>query len=325
VNKRVAIVGSGVTGLTCAIALAENGYSPEIFATAPAENSTSGAAAAIWYPYEAKPLDLALVWGMITFGRLLPLAERSKTKKTGVSLLEFRFVSRKQNIQPDPWARAISYRRLRQAELLPAYKSGYAMRVPLIDTSRYLDYLRAQIPKRTLHYGVTFKRLEQVDDDFDLIVNCTGYHARRLVRDKQVVGHRGQIVIVRSLPAKRLTYAFVCVEKPLTYVIPRGNDCVLGGSNDKSTSAKVDPKITSRILDECSRVLQPILESEFEVIEPRAGLRPHRVRGVRLTTELLKDGRRVVHNYGHAGAGYSLSWGCAHKVAELVRLHLTFA
>jgi D-amino-acid oxidase len=39
---------------------------------------------------------------------------------------------------------------------------------------------------------------------------------------------------------------------------------------------------------------------------------------VRIDTELLADGRRVIHNYGHGGAGFSLSWGCAQKVWELV-------
>ena len=31
------------------------------------------------------------------------------------------------------------------------------------------------------------------------------------------------------------------------------------------------------------------------------------------------DGRHLVHNYGHSGAGVSLSWGCADRVLEIVR------
>ena len=30
------------------------------------------------------------------------------------------------------------------------------------------------------------------------------------------------------------------------------------------------------------------------------------------------DGRPVVHDYGHGGAGFILPWGCADEVVELV-------
>lgn len=319
-GAKVAVVGAGVTGLTCAIVLAENGYSPQIFAAEPAEKRTSGAAAAIWYPYEALPQESALAWGMITYGRLLPLSLDTET--TGVSLIEFRFFSKEETLLPDSWATALSFRYLERAELLPAYNSGYAMRVPLMDTSRYLPYLRTRLPQETLHYGIELERLEDVDQDFDLIVNCTGYQARSLVGDRDLVGHRGQIALVERLPAPGLPYAFVCTEKPLTYVIPRSEDCVVGGWNDESTIDVVDPNITESILAEGSRVLGTIAGDGLALIEPRVGLRPYRTTGVRVETELLRDGRRVVHNYGHAGAGFSLSWGCAHKVAEFVRLHL---
>jgi D-amino-acid oxidase len=38
---------------------------------------------------------------------------------------------------------------------------------------------------------------------------------------------------------------------------------------------------------------------------------------VRLEEERL-EGRRVIHNYGHGGAGVTLSWGCAEEVTALV-------
>ena len=33
---------------------------------------------------------------------------------------------------------------------------------------------------------------------------------------------------------------------------------------------------------------------------------------------LEREGR-IIHNYGHGGAGYTLSWGCAEAVAALAR------
>lgn len=144
-------------------------------------------------------------------------------------------------------------------------------------------------------------------------MNCTGIGARSLVRDTNLEPHRGQIPIV---PKLELPYAFVCDETPLTYVIPRTNDCVFGGSNDKgSYNTVIDRVLSKRIIEVCSAVLGIAAPKP---VDERAGLRPYRRTGVRIDTELLADGRRVIHNYGHGGAGFSLSWGCAQKVYELV-------
>lgn len=45
------------------------------------------------------------------------------------------------------------------------------------------------------------------------------------------------------------------------------------------------------------------------------GLRPGR-REVRLEAEEMEGGT-VIHDYGHGGAGITLSWGCAAEVGRL--------
>jgi D-amino-acid oxidase len=52
------------------------------------------------------------------------------------------------------------------------------------------------------------------------------------------------------------------------------------------------------------------------VLAERVGLRPFRKSGVRLERDQLRDGRAVIHNYGHGGGGFTLSWGCAREVLE---------
>ena len=52
-----------------------------------------------------------------------------------------------------------------------------------------------------------------------------------------------------------------------------------------------------------------------------AGVRPYRSGSYRLEAERV-SGRFVVHNYGHGGAGITLSWGCADKVKRIVRKHI---
>jgi D-amino-acid oxidase len=52
-----------------------------------------------------------------------------------------------------------------------------------------------------------------------------------------------------------------------------------------------------------------------------AGVRPYRNNSYRLDAETI-SGKFIVHNYGHGGAGITLSWGCAAKVREIVQQHL---
>ena len=91
------------------------------------------------------------------------------------------------------------------------------------------------------------------------------------------------------------------------------NDCVFGGTNELSDNLAADPATTSRIVAECSRVLNI---DKPPVLAERVGLRPFRKSGVRLERDRLRDGRTVIHNYGHGGAGFTLSWGCAREVLE---------
>jgi D-amino-acid oxidase len=62
--------------------------------------------------------------------------------------------------------------------------------------------------------------------------------------------------------------------------------------------------------------LEPSL-TDAQIIEHRIGLRPTRST-VRVEHERSESGRLIIHNYGHGGAGVTLSWGCADEVASLI-------
>jgi glycine/D-amino acid oxidase-like deaminating enzyme len=62
--------------------------------------------------------------------------------------------------------------------------------------------------------------------------------------------------------------------------------------------------------------LPPVDAAPGRVIRTVAGLRPFRASGFVVRAEALGD-KRLVHNYGHGGAGITLSWGSSKLAAEL--------
>ena len=317
--KQIAIIGAGVSGLTCGVLFAERGYRVSIFADEIGQQTTSAAAAAIWYPYDAGPADKVIAWALETYKLLVDLG---RDAQSGVSMIELRTFSRAGEIQIPDWAHALG------ASVIPsevegslpinssALSSGFAMNVPLMDSTIYLDYLAKRFAAAggSLKANVHFDKLEDVDPVFDLVVNCAGIGAKTLVQDVDLEAHRGQVAIVAKID--NLSCAIVSDDAPLMYAIPRANDCVFGGTNELDEDRHVDPVATSRIVAECSRVLNIDAPT---VLADRVGLRPFRKSGVRLERHKLSDGRTVIHNYGHGGAGFTLSWGCANEVVDLAR------
>jgi len=69
---------------------------------------------------------------------------------------------------------------------------------------------------------------------------------------------------------------------------------------------------------EQSRHLSPVKVSRDRVIREVVGLRPFRPEGFRVEAERVGN-KLLVHNYGHGGAGITLSWGTASLALDLVR------
>src|SRR5437879_6163429 len=130
---RVAVIGAGVSGLTCGVLLAEQGYRAAIFAGETGQRTTSAAAAATWFPYDAEPIEKVIGWSLVTYNVLVDLVRDSQS---GVSMVELRHCSRRDEIQVPRWASALG------AAVLPrgVFPSGLKMNVPLMDTTIYLDY-----------------------------------------------------------------------------------------------------------------------------------------------------------------------------------------
>ena len=118
---------------------------------------------------------------------------------------------------------------------------------------------------------------------------------------------RGQVVVVNGVD---LDHWWLDATGP-TYVVPRARTVIVGGTDeDGDWSRTPSPETATGILRRATRLVPELAGAK--VVGHRVGLRP-----VRPSVRLEAEGR-VIHCYGHGGAGVTLSWGCANEVTQLV-------
>ena len=298
--SRVIVVGAGVTGLTCAGRLLENGHRVDVLARDLPLETTSAVAAAIWYPYRALPQDRVTAWSGASYAEFVGLAGEPDTgvrMVTGTEVFETR--------QADPWWRAAVPSLDRETALPDGYADGWTFVTPVVEMPVYLRWLQARVEE--LGGTVTRMNLSGLPTGADVVINCAGLGARLLGADRSVVPVRGQVVYVEQVGLDRW---WLDSAAP-TYVVPRSTDIVVGGTDEEGDWSRTPvPEIAEAILARAARLV-PELEGA-RVLRHKVGLRP-----VRPAVRVERVGD-VVHCYGHGGAGVTLSWGTADEVVGLV-------
>ena len=306
------VIGCGVSGLSSAIRLQESGFRVRIVSRETPPYTTSDVAGAIWHPISAEHLPNGLRWAAECREELLRLVHDPQSGVALLTLLE----PLEESEEGGRWLEMIpDARRVPEGELPPGYTLGYRYQVPIIETPIYMPYL----VRRFLAAGGEIQQalvsdLGRFTGAERLVVNCTGAWAGKLTGDSRVFPIRGQIL--RLPPQPQISRGFHCHGGPLgfTYIFPRSQDCLLGGTSEAgSWSVRPNPASSAAIRGRCVAVERSLADAE--VIDVRVGLRPGRDE-VRLELEETANGP-VIHNYGHSGIGFTLSWGCANDVARI--------
>lgn len=303
--RQITVVGAGVIGLTTALELAAAGHDVTVVTADPPAQTTSAIAGAIWFPYQVGPPDRANRWAARTRARWAALID---DRAAGVDMVTGYELAA--TAAPPWWLAAIDDARWGPTPL-PDAPTGWRYTAPRIEPALFLPWAEARLPRPLVRARVA--RLADVAGD--LVINCTGLAARALTGDAALVGLRGQLVITapggcdlaRSVGDAR-------PPGPMFYAIPRRAELVLGGTADVAADddpRTVDAAVRARILAQAAALgLTP-----GPVRADRVGLRP-----TRPTVRLERDpvDARIIHHYGHGGAGYTLAWGCAEDVVALV-------
>jgi D-amino-acid oxidase len=314
---RVTVLGAGVVGLTTAVSLLDAGCDVRVVTAAPIEETTSYVAAAVWFPTHVGPPDRVASWGRRAFE---VLAGQAADSVPGVLMRKSLALYRQPPGRPGWTASVGEVREAAAAELPSGYGYGLRFTVPLVEMPLYLAWLVEQVRGRGGEIGLRrVSSLGELSDGWaQALVNCSGLGARDLVGDLSVYPVRGQIVRVAN-PGSALTLSVRDEHHPAgrAYVHPRTSDCILGGTLEEHRwDTEVDPATAEAIIARCADIVPAVADAE--VIGHAVGLRPGRPE-VRLEEGPAEAaGVRVVHNYGHGGAGVTLSWGCAEHVTRIL-------
>lgn len=285
----------GSSGLTCLI-FAPKGLDPKV-----ADQWVKDS----WHFYnglarsaQAEESGQALVSG---------IAVGYEPKETGYALLK--------TLVPD--FREVSQRQLQEMNLA-RYKHGYAFTTVVSQSSKFLRWLMfkfreagGKVVEKTVH------DLSELQMSYDIVVNCSGLRANEVSGDDTCFPIKGQLVHLDCPWQKQFFFADDNI-----YLVPHDNKLIVGGVRMKGNHVLVvDPNIRDSILARAQELFPQIKGAK--VIGDWVGLRPGRQSGVRLELEELDCGNgntlTVVHNYGHAGHGITLGWGCGKHAAGLVK------
>jgi D-amino-acid oxidase len=302
----ITVVGAGVIGLTTALTLEEHGHDVRVVAAGTHDATTSAVAGACWFPYRAGPPDRVAAWAAETRRWL---DARTADRDAGVvPLTGYEITDEHGSDLSPPWWAAHNIAVDRAPAPVAGGPTAWRYQSAGIEPARFLPWLTGRLRAQIEHRPV----VDLAAEPGELVVNCTGLAARELTGDPELAPLFGQVVITEVGGVDRsVTVTDERDPGALFYLIPRRDELVLGGCSlpwPPGTPPEIDPAITARILGHARALGLPV----GPVKRVRAGLRPYRPE-VR-----LERAGRIIHNYGHGGAGYTLSRGCAEAVADLV-------
>lgn len=304
------VVGCGIIGLTSAIALQEKGVNVTIVAKELYPVTLSHKVGAIWFPFEVHPIEKANAWGQSAYHKY----KEEIRDGNGVSFIPFIVVYNAHS--NTEWTQKLPLNAVRKAErfeLPRGVEMAYIAEVPLAEPPLYLPDLY----QRFIENGGEFvqreiQSLEELASLDELVVNCTGLGAKEICKDEALIPMRGQILRCDKMDLPSCVNSTSKGE--LSYVIKRSNDLIIGGTDyEDDWNENVEHHDTDLIITRFKNI--GLTENAPVILESLVGLRPKRFE-VRFEFDSVYS--NVFHNYGHGGAGFTVGWGCAIELSEIL-------
>ena len=263
-DRRAAVVGSGVVGLTCARQLQRRGFSVTVYARDVPPNTTSNRSLASWTPTS----------GLVASGSRTAEWDRQFDRAARVSYSELQLlVGRGYGVS---WLEGYSLRGTapgpaRPGGLLPddlrteavvlgpgehPFPTAYAVmrRSMRIEPGIYLDRLVEDVRRSGASTVIrTFEdRRDLASLEEPIIMNCTGLGSAELVGDAELTPLKGQLTIL--VPQPEVDYSTFGAAMPVpggfVHMAPRQDGIALGGTSvEGDWSTEPDPEAMRRIVE----------------------------------------------------------------------------
>ena len=256
-DRRAAVLGCGVIGLSTARVLQNRGWHVTIYARDLPPATTSNVAGALWSPtsvFDAKSVTPEFDAQHAEAARLSHRAFQALVGAGyGVRWLEQYYLNDKETDLP-AYIRSLPDLYPGVRRLLPPehpFPVGHVVRVitMMIEPGIYLRRLMADF--REAGGSIVVREFRQMSEivglDQPVVVNCTGLGAAALVGDAELIPIKGQTSFVP--PDAEVDFATIGGGPGSLYMFPRSDGILLGGTFERGVATlEPDPKQTARIV-----------------------------------------------------------------------------
>lgn len=229
---------------------------------------------------------------------------------------------------------------------------GWRYLIRFAELPRYVRFLLEQIDRLKIPIDrQTIDRSDLPSLEEPVLIDCLGARAPEVFDDDGelalVRGHRVSVPVPRGAKPGVFPVSYNYTPRPGVYdrdetdlyFYPRADRWILGGSRQRGpypsrddlgeidwhgetycgTSVEVDgPAVPEPILTVNRPLIELLTGASISKEDARSSVGYRFVRRpVRIERE-ERETHLVIHNYGHGGAGVTLSWGCALRVARLL-------
>lgn len=361
-ETKILVIGAGISGLTTAICLIEKGFSVVIVAEKFSPDIVSNVAGALWeWPPAAcgkhgnpRSLERSKAWCMVSYGKFKTLQTEYGSELTGIYLRKATFYFhdvlealpedlKKMN---ELAGKVDNFRR--GLDIVPntinltsqqGIKDAYQLMAPMVDTDVYMQWLFEKVKNmgcEIIQEKIALNLIEHEQTLLDrfqcaAIVNCSGLGSIEIANDPSMYPLRGALVKVKD--EKGLIDGAHCIahketsnsEQDIVFIVPRGSKktVILGGLvqiHQWGQSMSLSDPIIKRMYKGCLEFLPPLKSLPLDEKDSvRTGLRPFTQTNI--CVERV-PATQIFYNYGHGGAGVTLSWGCAQETVDSIQAML---